>query len=113
MGGLESGFLNPLNLTRLDDIPASHDFNTEAGANIAMAKWVAKIENINEIYADLQGKGLEASLNDFKNFIICIMMGVNGQRDGFENERNRYVEIYAMPEIRALIDELEKLEAEV
>ena len=112
-GWFREWILNPLNLTRLDDIPASHDFNTEAGANIAMAKWVAKIENINEIYADLQGKGFEASLNDFKNFIICIMMGVNGQRDGFESERNRYVEIYAMPEIRALIDELEKLEAEV
>ncbi|WP_231996554.1 hypothetical protein [Helicobacter cinaedi] len=38
---------------------------------------------------------------------------VNGYKDSFENERNRYVEIYAMPEIRALIDELERLEAEV
>lgn len=112
-GWFREWILNPLNLTRLEDIPASHDFNTDSGANIAMAKWVAKIENINEIYADLQGKGFEASLNDFKNFIICIMMGVNSQRDSFENERNRYVEIYAMPEIRALIDELAKLEAEV
>lgn len=112
-GWFREWILNPLNLTRLEDIPASHDFNTDSGANIAMAKWVAKIENINEIYADLQGKGLEVSLNDFKNFIICIMMSVNSQRDSFENERNRYVEIYAMPEIRALIDELEKLEAEV
>ncbi|STP13356.1 hypothetical protein [Helicobacter cinaedi] len=112
-GWFREWILNPLNLTRLEDIPASHDFNTDSGANIAMAKWVAKIENINEIYADLQGKGLEVSLNDFKNFIICIMMSVNSQRDSFESERNRYVEIYAMPEIRALIDELEKLEAEV
>lgn len=110
-GWFREWILNPLNLTRLDDIPANHDFNS--GANIAMAKWVAKIENINEIYADLQSKGLEGTLNDFKNFVICIMMGVNGQRDSFENERNRYVEIYAMPEIRALIDELAKLEAEV
>ena len=112
-GWFREWILNPLNLTRLEDIPASHDFSSDSGANIAMAKWVAKIENINEIYADLQGKGLEVSLNDFKNFIICIMMSVNSQRDSFESERNRYVEIYAMPEIRALIDELEKLEAEV
>lgn len=112
-GWFREWILNPLNLTRLEDIPSSHAFNTEAGANIAMARWVAKIENINEIYADLQGKGFEGSLNDFKNFIICIMGSVNQKRDGFENERNRYVEIYAMPEIRALIDELAKLEAEI
>lgn len=112
-GWFREWILNPLNLTRLEDIPSSHDFNTEAGANIAMARWVAKIENINEIYADLQGKGFEGSLNDFKNFIICIMGSVNQKRDGFENERNRYVEIYTMPEIRALIDELAKLEAEI
>ncbi|STP13757.1 hypothetical protein [Helicobacter cinaedi] len=58
-GWFREWILNPLNLTRLEDIPASHDFNTDSGANIAMAKWVAKIENINEIYADLQGKGLK------------------------------------------------------
>lgn len=112
-GWFREWILNPLNLTRLDDIPAGQTFESEAGLNIAIARWVSKIENINEIYADLQGKGMTGTLNDFKNFIICIMNNVNQKRDSFESERNRYVEIYAMPEIRALIDELEKLEAEV
>ena len=53
------------------------------------------------------------TLDEFKVMLVCFFDSVNGYKDSFENERNRYVEIYAMPEIRALIDELERLEAEV
>lgn len=112
-GWFREWILDPLNLTRLDDIPASQNFESEAGLNIAMARWVSKIENINEIYTDLQGKGMSYTLDEFKVMLVCFFDSVNGYKDSFENERNRYVEIYAMPEIRALIDELERLEAEV
>lgn len=112
-GWFREWILDPLNLTRLDDIPASQNFESEAGLNITMARWVSKIENINEIYIDLQGKGMSYTLDEFKVMLVCFFDSVNGYKDSFENERNRYVEIYAMPEIRALIDELERLEAEV
>lgn len=112
-GWFREWILDPLNLTRLDDIHASQNFESEAGLNITMARWVSKIENINEIYTDLQGKGMSYTLDEFKVMLVCFFDSVNGYKDSFENERNRYVEIYAMPEIRALIDELERLEAEV
>ncbi|WP_231996553.1 hypothetical protein [Helicobacter cinaedi] len=70
-GWFREWILDPLNLTRLDDIPASQNFESEAGLNIAMARWVSKIENINEIYTDLQGKGMSYTLDEFKVMLVC------------------------------------------
>lgn len=111
-----SWLIDPTHTAELEDMPKSQGSTIqqgEAAMNQALAKWVLKIPNLNEIYTDLQGKGMSYTLDEFKIMLVCFFDSVNQYKDSFENERNRYVEIYAMPEIRALIDELEKLEAEI
>lgn len=111
-----SWLIDPTHTAELEDMPKSQSSTIQQGeavVNQALAKWVLKIPNLNEIYADLQGKGMSYTLDEFKIMLVCFFDSVNAYKDSFESERNRYVEIYAMPEIRALIDELEKLEAEV
>lgn len=111
-----SWLIDPTHTAELEDMPKSQGSTIqqgEAAMNQALAKWVLKIPNLNEIYTDLQGKGMSYTLDEFKIMLVCFFDSVNQYKDSFESERNRYVEIYAMPEIRALIDELEKLEAEV
>lgn len=111
-----SWLIDPTHTAELEDMPKSQSSTIQQGeavVNQALAKWVLKIPNLNEIYADLQSKGMSYTLDEFKIMLVCFFDSVNAYKDSFENERNRYVEIYAMPEIRALIDELEKLEAEI
>lgn len=111
-----SWLIDPTHTAELEDMPKSQSSTIQQGeaiVNQALAKWVLKIPNLNEIYADLQSKGMSYTLDEFKIMLVCFFDSVNAYKDSFESERNRYVEIYAMPEIRALIDELEKLEAEV
>lgn len=111
-----SWLIDPTHTAELEDMPKSQGSTIqqgEAAMNQALAKWVLKIPNLNEIHTDLQSKGMSYTLDEFKIMLVCFFDSVNAYKDSFENERNRYVEIYAMPEIRALIDELEKLEAEI